>query len=111
MKTRIQLSDHFSCARLLGLSARRGFVLRTEDLSPVCAKSQAGFYYAHTLCGEGPGRTHGILQSGLPPGGGIPAMPPTFLRNVWERGPPLLRRSGGGGRIPIVAQNPSPQSL
>ncbi len=44
-------------------------------------------------------------QSGLPPVGGIPAMPLTFLRNVWERGPPLLRRNGGGGRIPTGVQS------
>ncbi len=49
---------------------------------------------------------YGIPQSGLPPVGGIPAMPRTFLRNVWERGPPLLRRSGGGGRIPMGAEIP-----
>ncbi len=48
---------------------------------------------------------YGIPQSGLPPVGGIPAMPRTFLRNVWERGPPLSRRGGGGGRIPSEAQN------
>ena len=75
-----------------------------------CAKSQAGFCYAHTLCKEGLGDTHGILQSGLPHNSRIPAMPPTFLRNVWEREPPSDQRDGGGGRIPIVAQNPSPQS-
>ena len=40
------------------------------------------FCYAHAFCGEGLSATHGIPQSGLPPGGGIPAMPRTFLRNV-----------------------------
>ncbi len=63
------------------------------------------FCYARDfLCEVKRCATHGILQSGLPPDGGIPAMPRTFRRNVWERGPPLLRRSGGGGRIPPGVQ-------
>ena len=46
------------------------------------------FCYARDfLCGAKCCATHGIPQAGLPSDGGIPAMPPTFLRNVWERGP------------------------
>ena len=68
-------------------------------------KVPSAFFYAHTLCGERLCTTHGIPQAGLPPDGGIPAMPPTFLRNVWERGPPSDQRDDGGGRIPSEAQN------
>ena len=52
--------------------------------------------------------THGIPQSGLPPVGGILAMPRTFRRNVWEREPPSDQRDGGGGRIPSWTQSLPP---
>ena len=42
---------------------------------PVCARSKANFCYAHTLCDIQRRATVGILQSGLPPVGGIPASP------------------------------------
>ena len=69
-------------------------------------KVSSGFCYAHAFCGIKRCGTLGIPQSGLPPvGGGIPAMPLTFRRNVWEREPPPDRRDGGGGGIPSEAQS------
>ncbi len=65
------------------------------------------FCYARDfLCRVKRCATHGIPQSGIPPGGGITAMPHTFRRNVWERGPPSDQRDDGGGRIPLGAQIP-----
>ena len=64
------------------------------------------FCYARDfLCRVKRCATHGIPQSGIPPGGGITAMPHTFRRNVWERGPPSDQRDDGGGRIPSGAQS------
>ncbi len=54
------------------------------------------------------GVTHGILQSGLPPVGGIPAMPRTFLRNVWGRGTAAAPKGRRWWKDSLRGTNPPP---
>ncbi len=49
-------------------------------------KVSSVFCCAHAFCKAKRCATHGIPQSGLPPDGGIPAMPPTLLWNVSQGG-------------------------